>query len=490
MNTIKCGSGDAEEARRQAPGSWRLAPGLKFKQEKISMKPLSLLRFLSISLLIMGLVSVAIPTSSEAQASHEVWFLDQSNTYDSDANGTLDSGGTLYIIDGSKLAGAAASKAPSQVIPLGGAIAEWVRARTGTVPVRAHYLAFNKSGTHAIVSFVTTGHVLIFDARTRTPVFVVDVGAQAHAAVPTPDETYILVANQNGKLLQRINSNFKTGTFVLDPTRTLNLATGTTPSGALKQDDGVTQTNVRPDNAPILALPDSDSRLAYVTLRGGGLFVVDATATPMQIVAEFTVSAIDPAGLLALQTGEKLFFNSGGGGGAALGHQSVLYTIPTGGFSSAPSVTPDSPFPVTVFDHQSRGEVDSHGLALTKDERFLWVADRSANSVIVVDSGSNAIVNEIQLVGAASNDPAPDLMEFAPAGNRVYVTLRGPNPLTGNNPVVNNARGSTPGLGVIRVEGNGKQGVLQSVFRVSNIDAGGVERADPHGLAVRVFKGK
>ncbi len=52
-----------------------------------------------------------------------------------------------------------------------------------------------------------------------------------------------------------------------DAAATLDLATGTTPSGALKQDDGVTQVNERPDTAPIhLALP-TNSALAFVTLR-------------------------------------------------------------------------------------------------------------------------------------------------------------------------------------------------------------------------------
>jgi hypothetical protein len=192
---------------------------------------------------------------NDDSAAHEVWMLDQSNTYDGDGdtNGTLDSGGTLYIFNGSKLAGKGAAKAPPEVIDLGGPLAEWVKQLTGTLPVRPHYITFNPSSTHAIIAFVASGHVLIIEAATRTPVFVVDVGAQAHAAVPAPDGSYILVANQNGKLLQRIDTDYATNTFALDHGKTLNLASGTTPSGALKQDDGVSQVNVRPDTAPIFA---------------------------------------------------------------------------------------------------------------------------------------------------------------------------------------------------------------------------------------------
>jgi DNA-binding beta-propeller fold protein YncE len=172
-----------------------------------------------------------------------------------------------------------------------------------------HSITFNRSQTHAIVSFVASGHVLIFDAATQTPVSVVDVGAQAHASVPSPDETYILVANQNGKLLQRINTDYSLNAFALDAAATLDLATGTTPSGALKQDAAL-----RPDNAPILARPDASGALAFVTLRGGGLFVVSPRVSPMAIISEFTKATIQPAGLLALQKSDTLYLNPGGGG--------------------------------------------------------------------------------------------------------------------------------------------------------------------------------
>jgi DNA-binding beta-propeller fold protein YncE len=430
----------------------------------------------------LAALAVTLPVSAADDANHEVWMLDQSNTYDSDGNGSLDSGGTLYIYNGDELTGQAASP---QKIDLGGVIAEQTKLITGTAPVRPHYLTLNRSHTHAIVSFVASGHVLIFDAATRTPLFAADVGAQAHAAVPSPDETYILVANQNGKLLQRINTDYMLNAFVLDTNATLDLAAGTTPSGALKQDDGVAQTNVRPDTAPILALPDATSTLAFVTLRGGGLFVVNPRVSPMEIVGEFTKTTIQPAGLLAEQSRDTLYFNSGGGGGSTLGFQSFLYRLPVSAFSTTPNPTPDSPAPVVVFDHTARTEKDSHGLILTKDQRYLWAADRAANSVIVVDTATHAVVNEINLAGAVSADPGPDLLALSPSGNCVYVTLRGPIPLTGNNTNVNNAKGSTPGLGIIRVEQAGMTGTLQARFDISNLDGVGVERADPHGIAVR-----
>src|SRR5205814_4445026 len=68
------------------------------------------------------------------------------------------------------------------------------------------------------------------------------------------------------------------------------------------------------------------------------------------------------------------------------------------------------------------------------------------------------------------------------SGDSLYVTLRGPNPLSGNNTNVNNAKGLTPGLGVIRVEQEGMSGTLQARFAISNLDGTGVERARCSGL--------
>ena len=67
----------------------------------------------------------------------------------------------------------------------------------------------------------------------------------------------------------------------------------------------------------------------------------------------------------------------------------------------------------------------------------------------------------------------------------MFMALRGPNPLTANVPGVNNAVGATPGLGIVKVKSSGKKGSLKAVAPISHV-VGGVERADPHGIAVRV----
>jgi hypothetical protein len=323
-------------------------------------------------------------------------------------------------------------------------------------------------------------------SATRAPVACIDAGVQAHAAFPAPDQTYVVVANQNGKLLQRIRTNFATNSFTLENAATIDLAACTTPSGAACQEP-----TLRPDNAPVCPVVDSTSRLTFVTLRGGGLFVVDSTATPMAIVAEYDRATIHPAGCGGVEANGKMYINAGVGP-RPYPIESHLYNFTLSDFSTLrhplPRVPgPNTPAPRVVFDQDDLGFTDSHGMVLTNDG-LLWVADRAGNRITIVNTRTDRVVDDvvdgIALPGPVSEDPTPDLLDISPSGDLVFATLRGPNPLTGNEPSVNNAVGGTPGLGIIRVEHNGRSGVLQAIAPISHI-VGGVERADPHGLAVR-----
>ena len=238
------------------------------------------LRVFAASLLCLASGSEAHDNNNRGHPHYEVWAVDQSNS----PGKTF--GGTLYVYDGANLAHHAAEAVP-ELIALSAAASDLCFAKTGANPVRPHMMAMNADQTHAVLSFVASGHVLIMDAATRTPVDCIrtSVGAggarQVHFAIPTPDQKYIAVANQNGKLFERINTHYGTNTFSLDTAAGINLATCTTPNGYACQDP-----TLRPDNAPVCPIVESNSRFVYVTLRGGGLFVVDVTRTPMEIVAE------------------------------------------------------------------------------------------------------------------------------------------------------------------------------------------------------------
>jgi DNA-binding beta-propeller fold protein YncE len=404
-------------------------------------------------------------------ADYEVWVVDQSNSRG------VAHGGSIYIYSRDALG---QSLPAGEVIDLSAETTNVCLATTGAAPVRPHMLFFSEKRSHAVLSFVASGHVVVFDAARRVPVAClrssVGVGGarQAHAAVPGPNDEFIVVANQNGKRLERLDTDFDRNVFTVNPAAAIDLAGCTTPSGAPCELAGI-----RPDNAPICPLVDRTSRYAFVTLRGGGLFVIDPSATPMRIVAEYDMATVRGNGCGGAEVGSNMFVNSGGGTASNLTQFDVYrFTI-----SAVKGINPpNTPAPTVVFTDDV-GHRDAHGTAVTYNNKYLWVADRAANLIEVFDAQTNERLPSIQMVSALSDDPTPDLIDGSPGGDLMFVTLRGPNPLSGDPHV---STGSTPGLAVMTVGDGGRTGTIRRIVRISNIDAAGVERADPHGIRVRV----
>ena len=432
----------------------------------------------ALTAVLISAIGIAVEAHNR-RGSYEVWIVDQSNTPG------LDHGGTLYIFNGRHLPGRSlASPTPAAVVDLGAATAALCREQTGANPVRPHMVLFNREHSHAILAFVASGHVVIFDAAARSPLSCVRTtqsatGRQAHAAFPSPDGSYVLIANQNGKRLERIDTNFDTNVFAHNAAATLDLATCTTPSGLPCQ-----APDLRPDNAPICPVINQAGDLAFVTLRGGGLFVIDPRPTPMRIVAEYDTGTVKGNGCGGVQVGRQMFVNSGGRP-AALDHLHLygfdVYRFPIRALRKRHGVfPPNTPAPSVVF--QAEGQRDSHGMVATGDGRYLWVMDRHADVVEVLRVKDDAHVGTIPLNGSLTLNAAPDLADTAPDGDLAFVALRGPTPLSGDP---HNATGSTPGLGILQVTRDGRSGRLLKIVPLSNIGADGIERADPHGLRVR-----
>jgi hypothetical protein len=433
-------------------------------------------RRFSLAFAIASFLCTSIAFASYALAKEfEVWLVDQSNT-DGKAFG-----GTIHVYDGDDVKGRSTrwTRRPD-VLDLSGATSSLCLAATGANPVRPHMLAFNSTHSHAVLSFVTSGHIVIFDAATRTPLACLRTSSgangarQAHAATPAPDDSYILVTNQNGKLLERIDANFETNTFALNTAATINLVTCLTASGKPCEDVAL-----RPDNAPIVAVVDSSSALGFITLRGGGLFVVDPKTTPMQIIGEYDSSVIHGNGFAGVETDGVMFVNSGGGTPAIL-HKFDVYAFPLEGYGVTNE--PNTPTPHLLYSDDG-AERDGHGMVLTKQQRFVWVLDRVQNVAEIFHARTGAHVNRVNLNRGGPAGLAPDLADISPSGDHIFVSLRGPNPLSGDPHA---STGSTPGLGVIEVMRRGTSGALKRVIPIHNIDAGGTERADAHGIRVRL----
>lgn len=416
---------------------------------------------------------------------YEVWIADQSDTRPGH-------GGQILIFAGTDLMASYPGAAqPHDRLDLGAETSALCRTATGRNPVRPHMLLFNSTHTHAVLSFVASGHVVVFDTATRTPLACLETTIsgstktrQAHAAYPAPDGSYILVANQNGKRLERIDTDFTTNTFVHNAAATLDLATCTTPSGRPCE-----HPDLRPINWPICPIIDHSSRYGFVTLRGGGLFVVDTQATPMAIVAEYDKTAVNGNGCGGVQLGDTMFLNSGGSpvnvSSTDPHHASLfgfdVYRFPVSGFD--PARPPNTPAPRRLFS--KTGAADSHGMAVAGHGRHLWVMDRHGDVAEVLDTRTGRHVRTVPLNGPLTDNAAPDLVDVSPDGELLFVALRGPVPLSGDP---HNAVGSTPGLGIIRVARDGSRGALVAIVPVTNAMQQSGQRPDPHGLRVRLLR--
>jgi hypothetical protein len=404
----------------------------------------------------------------------EVWLLDQSNT-----NG-LAHGGTLYVYDGGDLTGDDPSgAAPTDVIDLAGPVSALCLAATGANPVRPHMLVFNSTDSHAVLSFVASGHVVFFDARTREPLacFRTEAGAggarQAHAAWPAGDDEYVLVANQNGKKLERIRTDYGRGLFAQEPAATLDLAACTTPNGHACQDPAL-----RPDNAPICPFTASERGPAFVSLRGGGMFVVDWRTAPMSIVGEYDRGAV-PANGCGFIEARGMVYGNGGGGTPTNPDQFTVYRVPVRGYDATnPPNVPEA----ELLYNDDAPERDAHGVGVSRNERYIWVGDRDGNVAEVFHGRTGAHVGTVDLTSAFSADPTPDLFAGSPDGLWFFMSTRGPIPLSGDP---HSSLGTDPGMLIVRLGQHGATGEIRGLVRISNVDAAGLERADAHGIRMR-----
>jgi hypothetical protein len=443
-----------------------------------------------------GLV-IVVAAATPAEAGYEVWMTDQNNTAGFAANPRGTHGGRIIIHDGDALDAAGGPVDAPEILDLATVFALGSANPTGANVVRPHMIFPSPNQRYMLLSFVGSGHVAIFDGATRQPryLFRMSPGAggarQAHAAFWSHDGTAIVVANQNGKLLERIDVTYDGDgaitSAVHQTAATLDLVGCTTPSGKPCQsstpvsdlDPAYLGPDNRPDNAPICpVLTDSDR--AYVTLRGGGLFIVDIRATPMSLVAAYGNDRIGRDGCGGVQRGNKVYLNGGTGTLATNPHEFTLYELTDSTFNHP--VADNFPSDPRVFFRATAGERDAHGMALTADRDHLWQFDRLANVAEVFSLPSRRHVATVSLVSAASADPTPDIIALSPNGDRFYAALRGPRPQTGAHA----SSGSTPGLGIIELASDGTDGALTHVLRSSFTNPGdGTEESDPHGISIR-----
>lgn len=392
------------------------------------------------------------PTATSETPSYELWVVDQAET-------TPTGGGTLYIYKGVDLKGGA--PAPAYTVNLG----EAALGVGDGVGKHGHSIAFNPSMTHAVISYVDSGHVQVIRASDRKVVASIKMTGNAaagpaapHASAVTPAGDAIIVANQGGKRLQRISADFKNDVYKLDGNADLDLS-------LLEDAD-------HPGNLPVIPVFTPDGRYVYVPMRGGGSYVIDYQATPMKTIASLGKPAIGPQSCCATFVKDTIWTTSQGGATATTTSFN-LYQV-TG--------LPERPVAKKILSRT--GSVESHSVILVG--QYLWLADRFANTLDIVDQTGEDRTMTLTTGPLAGRDPAPDIMAASPDESMVFVALRGKTPVTSNIKGLDNAVGDVGGFAVLTVKDGGRDASVGSVVVLPL--AAGASVVDPHGLRVRVIK--
>lgn len=391
------------------------------------------------------------PTITPAPPSFELWVVDQGDT-------TPTGGGTLYIYKGADLKGAA--PAPTYTVNLG----EAALGVGDGVGKHGHSIAFNPAMTHAVIAYVDSGHVQVIRASDRKVVASIRMtgspagAAQPHATAVTPAGDAIIVANQGGKRLQRIAADFKNDVYKLDSGADLDLS-------LLEDAD-------HPGNLPVIPVFSPDGRYVYVPMRGGGAYLVDYQATPMKTIASVGKSAIGLQSCCATFVKDTIW-TTAQGGPTTTTTSFNLYQV-TG--------LPERPVAKKVLSRT--GSVESH--SLIQVGQYLWVADRFANTLDIVDQTGEARTMSLASGPLAGRDPAPDIMAVSPDGSTVFVALRGKTPVTSNVKGLDNAVGDVGGFAILAANDNGHDATVSSVVALPL--AAGASVVDPHGLRIRIVQ--
>lgn len=413
------------------------------------------MNFATISaLLATALVAAAgltAPAGAAEAERFEVWALDQADSVKGKG------GGLLYIWSSEAIGSRPAATKPT-VIDLAAA----AEAANCAVAKRPHMLRGNHAGppTHAIISNVASGHIQFVDIASRKIVGCVEDNGNAHAAEAAPDDTMVIVADLGGQKLHKIETDYRRNSF--KRVETLSLATE-----QLKAAVGT------PEVKPVCHNFTADSRLAYVTLAGGGVLVVDVGTgdggIPMKVAYAYPKKTVPGIGCGAFRLPEERMVTNGESG--AKGGDDFLFVFDTRGALSG-----KFPDPVKI---ELPGE-DTHSAAFCVDKKgneHMLALMRVSNDVNVVELRTNRVAATRSIARPFSPDPKPDVGEMI--GNRLFVALRGANPLTAIDALKNPAR--TPGVAILTVseDCHSVSWKASDLMPMKNNPA-----ADPHGLNV------
>ena len=327
-----------------------------------------------------------------------------------------------------------------------------------------HMVDFSTDYAYAAIACTLGERTLVLDTETRELVANLETGAGSHFAGFSPDDEYLHVDAIGEGEIVRIDADLDEEHFeVVDAIDVL--------------DDDTVQAAGVDSGAPICHQYAHDGRSLHTlgpSYFDGALVIVDHD--------DFTVDRA--------WSGEDLPTNCG-----TVPHPEEEKFYLTAGLPSDPDADPDEE-PVAaegvghyyVYDTANdeilveagdTGGVDAHGFWFTPDGEELWVLNRETNDGVVIDPDTDEVIDEIDAFGPdtapAPDGDAPDIMWASPDGEYVFVTLRGPEPLSGDPHA---ATGENPGFSVLDAE-------TKEIVEVIQPDGDNAD-SDFHAVGVRV----
>lgn len=358
----------------------------------------------------------------QESAAYEVWALDQGtdlvHVYDADEQHSLTKAETLDL-------------------------KEHVDA-DGVTP---HMIDYSSDYEYAAVACTGGASVVVVRTEDKEVVEVLETGPASHFASFAPDDSFLQVDVIGEGAIKRVDADLDSEEFeIVDEIDT---------NGLHESFDG---------SDPVCH-QYTGGGYSYHTLgpsyHDGGVVVVDT--------AEFEVEKF--------WTHDELPANCG-----TIPHPTEDKFYMTAGLPSNPEEDEEGVGEYYVLDtteHEvvasgDTGGIDAHGFWFPPGEDELWALNRETNDGVVIDPETDEVVEEIDSY-APEDEPGsekPDIMWSSPDGEKMYVTLRGPNPQSATHV----AEGDTPGFSVLDVDSREVEQVVQP-------DEGN-EASDFHGIGV------
>ncbi len=344
----------------------------------------------------------------------------------------------------------------------------------GFVP---HMVHFTSDYEYAAVACTAGARVLVYRTDDRELVGDIETGPGSHFAGFTPDDDGIVVDVIGESEIAYVSADLDTETFEIESVIEINESV-----------EGLTEQ----EGAPICHSYTHDGRSVHTlgpSYNNAGLVIVDHD--DFSVDAAFSGAEIPTnCGTMPHPTEEKFYLTAG---------------LPT------PTDDDGEPLPdeegvgdyyvldtsdggAEIIQEDDTGGVDAHGFWFTNDGEELWVLNRETNDGVVIDPETDAVVEEIPAYGPSQpDDPentadrdAPDILWASPDGEWMFVTLRGPEPVSGDPHA---ATGVTPGFGVLNTDTKQIETVVEPdpIEEYSDEEIADDETPTPdfHGIGVR-----